>query len=67
VELLVEGDSVEQDVQYLGYERRQLSESVRLAAEAAMREGRLTIEESALLRRRFEQGISGYTYLEQET
>ena len=32
-----------------------------------MREGRLTIEESALLRRRFEQGISGYTYLEQES
>jgi len=67
VEQVVEGDSVEQVVQYLGYDRRQLSESVRLAAEAAMREGRLTIEESALLRRRFEQGISGYTYLEQET
>jgi arginine decarboxylase len=67
VEQVVEGDSVEQVVQYLGYDRRQLSESVRLAAEAAMREGRLTIEESALLRRRFEQGISGYTYLEQES
>jgi len=66
VEQVVEGDSVEQVVQYLGYDRRQLSEAVRLAAEAAMREGRLTIEESALLRRRFEQGISGYTYLEQE-
>jgi len=66
VEQVVEGDSVEQVVQYLGYDRRQLSESVRLAAEAAMREGRLTIEESALLRRRFEQGMSGYTYLEQE-
>jgi len=67
VEQVVEGDSVEQVVQYLGYDRRQLSEQVRLAAETAMREGRLTIEESALLRRRFEQGISGYTYLEQES
>ncbi|HTO54349.1 MAG TPA: arginine decarboxylase, partial [Myxococcota bacterium] len=67
VEQVVEGDSVEQVVQYLGYDRRQLSEAVRLAAESAMREGRLTIEESALLRRRFEQGISGYTYLEQES
>ena len=66
VEQVVQGDSVEQVVQYLGYDRRQLSEAVRLAAETAMREGRLTIEESALLRRRFEQGISGYTYLEQE-
>ncbi|HKC50417.1 MAG TPA: biosynthetic arginine decarboxylase [Myxococcota bacterium] len=66
VEQVVEGDSVEQVVQYLGYDRRQLSEAVRLGAETAMREGRLTIEESALLRRRFEQGISGYTYLEQE-
>jgi arginine decarboxylase len=66
VEQVVEGDSVEQVVQYLGYDRRQLAESVRLAAETAMREGRLTLEESALLRRRFEQGMSGYTYLEQE-
>jgi arginine decarboxylase len=67
VEQVVEGDSVEEVIQYLGYDRRQLSEQVRLAAETAMREGRLTIEESALLRRRFEQGISGYTYLEQES
>jgi len=67
VEQVVQGDSVEQVVQYLGYDRRALTESVRMAAETAMREGRLTLEESALLRRRFEQGMSGYTYLEQET
>jgi arginine decarboxylase len=67
VEQVVQGDSVEQVVQYLGYDRRALTESVRMAAETAMREGRLTLEESSLLRRRFEQGMSGYTYLVQES
>ena len=28
--------------------------------------GEITLEESALLRRRYQQGLSGYTYLDQE-
>jgi hypothetical protein len=31
-----------------------------------LRRGLLTFEESALLMRRFEDGLSGYTYLEEE-
>src|SRR5207247_280979 len=39
---------------------------VRQANEEALRRGLLTFEESALLMRRFEDGLSGYTYLEKE-
>ena len=45
------------------YDRRALSERVRRASETALRDGDITLEESALLRRRYEQGLSGYTYL----
>jgi arginine decarboxylase len=31
-----------------------------------LRQGLLTFEESALLMRRFDEGLSGYTYLEEE-
>ena len=39
---------------------------VRQASEEALRNGLLTFEESALLIRRFDEGLSGYTYLEEE-
>ena len=38
----------------------------RRAIETALRKGSITIEESARLRRRYEQGLSGYTYLDVE-
>ena len=41
-------------------------ERARRAIEIALREKRITVEESARLRRRYEQGLSGYTYLEVE-
>jgi arginine decarboxylase len=66
VEHVVEGDSVEDVLSYVQYDRRLLTERVRRAVETALRKGEITIEESALLRRRYGQGLSGYTYLEQE-
>jgi arginine decarboxylase len=39
---------------------------LRRASEEALRKGLLTFEESALLIRRYEEGLSGYTYLEEE-
>jgi arginine decarboxylase len=66
VDRVVEADSVEEILAYVQYERRDLSERVRQAAEAAVRAGEITLEESALLRKRYEQGLAGYTYLEQE-
>jgi arginine decarboxylase len=66
VDRVVEADSVAEILAYVQYERRDLSERVRQAAEAAVRAGEITLEESALLRKRYEQGLAGYTYLEPE-
>ncbi|MHC4165175.1 MAG: biosynthetic arginine decarboxylase [Planctomycetota bacterium] len=66
VEHVVEGDSVEQVLTYVQYDRRSLIETVRRTIESALRRGQITIEESAQLRRRFEQGLSGYTYLSRD-
>ena len=66
IEHVVEGDRVEEVLSYVQYDRRALSERVRRASEAAVRRGNLTLEESALLRRRYDQALSGYTYLVRE-
>jgi arginine decarboxylase len=63
VEHVVEGDSVDDVLAYVQYDRRSLIESVRRTIEQALRGGRISIEESAQLRKRFEQGLSEYTYL----
>jgi arginine decarboxylase len=64
---VVEGDSVTEVLGYVQYQRQTLVQRVREASEEALRKGLLTFEESALLIRRFEEGLSGYTYLEEET
>jgi arginine decarboxylase len=66
VEHVVEGDSVEEVLAYVQYDRRTLVETVRRTIEKAMRRGQISIEESAQLRRRFEQGLSDYTYLSRD-
>ncbi len=60
------GDSVEAVLRYVRYSRGDLVARVRRAAEAALRAKRMTLEESRLLVRRYEEGLSGYTYLEQD-
>lgn len=63
VEHLVEGDSVRQVLSYVQYEKRTLIERVRKTIERALREERIGLEDSALLRQHFQQGLEGYTYL----
>ena len=64
VEHVVEGDSVEEVLSYVQYDRRSLIERVRRTIENALRQGKISLEDSAQLRRRFEQGLSDYTYLD---
>ena len=66
MEHVVEGDSVEEVLNYVQYDRRSLIEQVRRVSEAALRRGDLTIEESARLRKRFAQGLDDYTYLSRD-
>ena len=60
---VVEGDSVDEVLSYVQYDRGQLVEKVRRTIEASLRAGEITLEESARLRKRYEQGLQEYTYL----
>ena len=66
VEHVVEGDSVTEVLGYVQYSKKSLMQRLRQATEQALRKGLLTLEESALLMKRYDEGLSGYTYLEEE-
>ena len=63
VEHVVEGDAVEEVLAYVQYDKQALVEKVRRTIEDPLRRGQITSEESARLRKRYEQGLEGYTYL----
>lgn len=65
VEHVVEGDAVTDVLRYVEYEKGALVERVRRTIEEAMRAGQISLEESARLRRHYEQGLQEYTYLTQ--
>ncbi len=64
IEEVVEGDSVAEVLSYVQFDPDQLRRSVRQTLERAVRDGRLTIEESQVLRRFYDQGLAGSTYLD---
>jgi arginine decarboxylase len=63
IDHIVEGDAVEDVLAYVQYERRPLIEKVRRIIESALRSNDISLEESARLLERYEQGLKGYTYL----
>jgi arginine decarboxylase len=66
VEHLVEGDSVEEVLRYVQYQRSALVEKVRRTIEKALRRGKISLEESARLRRRYAQALDEGTYLSRD-
>lgn len=64
VEHVVQGDSVHEILGYLEYYKTELVESVRQMSEIGIREGSLSRQEARLLMRHYEDGLNGYTYLE---
>jgi len=64
LEHVVEGDRVSEVLSYVEYDRADLIKRIRQSAERALRAGRLTFEQSAAFMRRYEEGLAGYTYLE---
>ncbi|MGD2115601.1 MAG: biosynthetic arginine decarboxylase, partial [Acidobacteriota bacterium] len=64
IDEVVAGDTVTDVLRYVSYSRRDLLARVRRAAEQALRERRMTLEESRDLLERYEKGLAGYTYLE---
>jgi len=61
-----QGDTVTEVLHYVSYQRDDLVQRLRRSAEAALRAGRITLDESRYLLRAYEEGLAGYTYLERE-
>jgi arginine decarboxylase len=67
VERVIEGDTVSEVLTYVQYEKQDLIRRIRSRLEIAVRAGRINVKESGLLMKRYEEGLSGYTYLTDES
>ncbi len=63
---VIAGDTVREVLDYVQFSSKMLLEQFRKAVEAAVREGKLSYEESGRMLRFYEDGLGGYTYLEGE-
>jgi arginine decarboxylase len=62
---VIQGDTVREVLDYVQFNARMLLDEFRRDVEAALREGKIGYEESGRLLRFYEEGLNGYTYLEQ--
>src|SRR5579863_7503148 len=65
LDALIRGDTVREVLDYVQFKTPALLEQFRTDVETAVREGRIGYEESGSLLRFYEEGLNGYTYLEQ--
>ena len=65
LETVVPGDSVREVLNYVQYNVQSLLDQFRRDVERAVREQRLSYEEAGRLLKFYEDGLLGYTYLEQ--
>ncbi len=61
---VIEGDTVREVLSYLQFDPGDLKRAMRRDAERAVKEGRMSVEESRALLSFYENGLEGYTYLE---
>ena len=61
---VIKGDTVREVLDYVQFKADNLIARLRKSVETAVREGRLSYEESGRLLRFYEEGLHGYTYLE---
>ena len=64
LDAVIRGDTVREVLDYVQFNSQMLLEQYRKDVEAALLEGRIGYEESGRLLRFYEQGLNGYTYLE---
>jgi arginine decarboxylase len=64
IDHVIQGDSISEVLSYVEYERPQLIRAIREAVEQALASKRISLQESRLLIRHFEEGLNAYTYLE---
>jgi arginine decarboxylase len=65
LDAFVKGDTVREVLDYVQFNSRVLLEDFRKDVETALREGKIGFEESGRLLRFYEDGLHGYTYLEE--
>src|ERR1700689_1504239 len=65
LDAVIQGDTVREVLDYVQFKTPALLEQFRTDVETAVREGRIGYEESGSLLRFYEEGLNGYTYLEQ--
>jgi arginine decarboxylase len=65
IDEVVEGDTVKEVLQYVQFDTEDMCEAVRRDVERAIKMNRLTVAEGKSLLMFYEQGLDGYTYLEE--
>jgi arginine decarboxylase len=65
LDAVIKGDTVREVLNYVEFDADVLVKKLRSDVEAAVRAGRLDYEESGRLLRFYEEGLNGYTYLEE--
>ena len=65
LEAVIKGDTVKEVLDYVQYSADALVTQLRKDVETALREGRIGYEESGRLLKFYEEGLHGYTYLEE--
>jgi arginine decarboxylase len=62
---VVKGDTVREVLDYVEFDIGKLTKRLRTDVEAAVRNGKISFEQSGQLLRFYEDGLNGYTYLEE--
>jgi len=65
IDAVIEGDTVKEVLGYVQYDTEDMCEAVRKDVERAIKTSRLTVAEGKSLLTFYEQGLDGYTYLEE--
>ena len=65
LDAVIKGDTVREVLDYVEFDAEALVSKLRTDVEAAVRDGRLDYEEAGRLLRFYEDGLQGYTYLEE--
>jgi len=64
IDEVIEGDTVREVLQYVQFNAEELMRMVRKSLERALREQKITLDESRVLLSFYENGLKGYTYLQ---
>jgi arginine decarboxylase len=67
LDAVIKGDTVREVLDYVEFDSDQLVQRLRDSIEQAVREGRICDQQAGRFLRFYEEGLGGYTYLEEPT